>query len=418
MSEATVTAEDVSWREVRQVLDEEIARLPEELRSAIILCLFEGRTQEEAARFLEINPRTLKARVARGRELLRRRLTRRGVSLAVLGAVLSGGTAQGALSTTLQQVTLQGATALVNKTALTGLVSPSVLALTGSAPLLAGWGIVAAVVAAVALSATTAYIVWEHSRPSAAGQKVTRSFRGGQFDNDFFEWSGPTPEKYARLEEQGLRITLPPENGPAQPVGVKVHPIVHGDFELEVTFELLHVSLPEAISGAGVTLYFFMDDDEWHGLWFGKMKEQKRGPVFVTGHRIGKREERITKFADAVATGADMGIVRLRVVRQGATFRLFGAEGETGEFQHIHTLEISSEDLRIVRFATDWGLSETGATGPTGNRYGDAAGHSCMAVAGPAHAVFTLETGSADRQANMVRFAATALDLLLQNLGK
>src|SRR6476646_2242118 len=70
------------------------------------------------------------------------------------------------------------------------------------------------------------------------------------------------------------------------------------------------------------------------------------------------------------------------------------------------------------RFSTDWGLSETGATGPTGNRYGDAAGHSCMAVAGPAHAVLTLETGSADRQANMQRFAATALDLLLQNLGR
>ena len=68
------------------------------------------------------------------------------------------------------------------------------------------------------------------------------------------------------------------------------------------------------------------------------------------------------------------------------------------------------------RFATDWGLSETGATGPTGNRYGDAAGHSCMAVAGPAQAVFTLETGSADRQANMMKFAGTALNLLLQNL--
>ena len=70
------------------------------------------------------------------------------------------------------------------------------------------------------------------------------------------------------------------------------------------------------------------------------------------------------------------------------------------------------------RFSTDCGLSETGATGPTGNRYGDAAGHSCMAVAGPAHAVLTLETESADRQANMKRFAATALDLLLQNLGR
>ena len=71
-----------------------------------------------------------------------------------------------------------------------------------------------------------------------------------------------------------------------------------------------------------------------------------------------------------------------------------------------------------ARFATDWGLSETGATGPTGNRYGDAAGHSCMAVAGPQAAVFTLETGAADRQANMQKFAATALGLLLENLSK
>jgi len=70
------------------------------------------------------------------------------------------------------------------------------------------------------------------------------------------------------------------------------------------------------------------------------------------------------------------------------------------------------------RFATDWGLSETGAAGPTGNRYGDAAGHSCMAVAGPQAAVFTLETASADRQANMQKFAATALGLLLENLSK
>jgi PncC family amidohydrolase len=68
------------------------------------------------------------------------------------------------------------------------------------------------------------------------------------------------------------------------------------------------------------------------------------------------------------------------------------------------------------RFSTDWGLSETGATGPTGNRYGDAAGHSCMAVAGPQAAVTTLETGSIDRLANMHAFASTALNLLLRNL--
>jgi nicotinamide-nucleotide amidase len=69
-----------------------------------------------------------------------------------------------------------------------------------------------------------------------------------------------------------------------------------------------------------------------------------------------------------------------------------------------------------ARFSTDWGLSETGATGPTGNRYGDAAGHSCIGVAGVEQAAMTLETGSADRVANMHVFAATALNFLLQNL--
>src|SRR5947207_4653778 len=68
------------------------------------------------------------------------------------------------------------------------------------------------------------------------------------------------------------------------------------------------------------------------------------------------------------------------------------------------------------RFATSWGLSETGATGPTGNRYGDAAGHCCMAIAGPVQKVITLETASSDRQANMQVFAKAALNLLLQNL--
>src|SRR6478752_1420408 len=64
------------------------------------------------------------------------------------------------------------------------------------------------------------------------------------------------------------------------------------------------------------------------------------------------------------------------------------------------------------RFSSHWGLSETGATGPTGNRYGDAAGHSCMAIAGPSQRVITLETGSADRAANMRAFAKRALEEL------
>jgi len=64
----------------------------------------------------------------------------------------------------------------------------------------------------------------------------------------------------------------------------------------------------------------------------------------------------------------------------------------------------------------DWGLAETGATGPTGNRYGDAAGHCCLAVDGAITSERVLETGSADRMDNMIAFANAALALLAQTL--
>jgi nicotinamide-nucleotide amidase len=70
------------------------------------------------------------------------------------------------------------------------------------------------------------------------------------------------------------------------------------------------------------------------------------------------------------------------------------------------------------RYAASWGLSETGATGPTGNRYGDAAGHSCLAIAGAGEHVVTLETGQAERTANMRLFSAEALRILVEQLSR
>lgn len=68
------------------------------------------------------------------------------------------------------------------------------------------------------------------------------------------------------------------------------------------------------------------------------------------------------------------------------------------------------------RVQTDWGLAETGAAGPTGNRYGDAAGHTCVAVSGALSAARTLETASDDREANMFAFAIEAMTLLNEAL--
>lgn len=61
------------------------------------------------------------------------------------------------------------------------------------------------------------------------------------------------------------------------------------------------------------------------------------------------------------------------------------------------------------RYGATWGLAETGAAGPTGNRYGDAAGHTCYACAGPVDRAGTLETGKAVRIDNMYAFADATL---------
>ena len=76
---------------------------------------------------------------------------------------------------------------------------------------------------------------------------------------------------------------------------------------------------------------------------------------------------------------------------------------------------LKARTIRELLGAT-WGLAETGASGPTGNRYGDAAGHACLAVAGPVERAITLETGHGDREQNMWAFAKAALELLEASL--
>ena len=71
-----------------------------------------------------------------------------------------------------------------------------------------------------------------------------------------------------------------------------------------------------------------------------------------------------------------------------------------------------------AKLGATWGLAETGASGPTGNSYGDAAGHACIAVSGPVDAVITVETGSTDRAANMREFTRRALALLEECLSQ
>src|SRR3989442_1379173 len=138
----------------------------------------------------------------------------------------------------------------------------------------------------------------------------------------------------------------------------------------------------------------------------------------------------------AVAESSAGGLINatLVAVPGASAYYLGGCIVYTGA-SRAALLGITAEQMAGMRWASEpyaklvawrvreklgatWGLCETGAAGPSGNRYGDAAGHACFAVSGPIEAVITVETRSADREANMWTFARRALELLESYLQK
>ena len=94
-----------------------------------------------------------------------------------------------------------------------------------------------------------------------------------------------------------------------------------------------------------------------------------------------------------------------------------------GLTEDVVTMRAATEEYAAIvaqaireRLGTTWGLCETGASGPTGNSYGDPAGHMAMAVEGPVSISTTLETRTDNREANMWGFAEAALQLLRSSL--
>ena len=103
-------------------------------------------------------------------------------------------------------------------------------------------------------------------------------------------------------------------------------------------------------------------------------------------------------------------IIYTRVAQAG----LLCVPDEAMEGRRASTEYYAALNARTLReiLGTTWALSETGASGPSGNRYGDDAGHACIAVSGPVERAITIETADSDREGNMWAFAHAAFALL------
>lgn len=133
----------------------------------------------------------------------------------------------------------------------------------------------------------------------------------------------------------------------------------------------------------------------------------------------------------AIAESSTGGLVAAALLAvPGASGYFLGGAVVYTKSSRVALLGIGDAEMRGLRPATEnyslllarlvrerhgatWGFGETGAAGPTGNRYGDPAGHTCMAVVGPVERAMTLRTGSADRVSNMEVFAKRSLELLV-----
>src|SRR5262249_43381462 len=129
--EARELPDEIELRELRPLLHEEVQRLPAKYRTPIVLCYLEGLTHEETARQLGWPKGTVAGRLARAREMLRKRLTRRGIALstALAALALAPTPAAAVVPAALVQVTLKNCLLVASGGATAGLVSAHVLAL-------------------------------------------------------------------------------------------------------------------------------------------------------------------------------------------------------------------------------------------------------------------------------------------------
>jgi RNA polymerase sigma factor (sigma-70 family) len=332
------------------VLDEELNRLPDKYREAIVLCDLEGKTREQAGRQLGLPAGTLSGRLTTARRLLAKRLTRRGVTLSAgaLATALAPSVASATVQSALVANTVKAAAVLAAGQVATGVISAQVVALTEGvlkAMLMTKLKVTAAFLVAIGLFAvgggtlvqsltagdrTQTEIAAENPIPSEDQQFVAQRPKRPETDEG--------PKVSGKLDtvdadKRSVTITTPPPKRGEAPTA-KTFPLGK---DAKIQRDGKDVKLADLKKGTQATLTLSKDQATVVSLSVtspgvsGPVKSldvEKYTITITVGNRAGKEDKtyQVAKDAKIVIDGKDGRLADLKV---GATVSLIMSEANT-----------------------------------------------------------------------------------------
>ena len=193
--------------------------------------------------------------------------------------------------------------------------------------------------------------ILESSRLTA---EYHQDFRGGKFDSKTWRLVGGNAEERIKVEQGGLRITIPAGlNNPAA-VGIVPRFRIRGDFEITATIEIIKAYNPVRGYGVAATLYAETDTPTDEAVTVERGIIPREGDRFTSTRISGPQEKR--KY-DVRRAPAESRYGKIRMERVGSTVTTSYADGNQ-PFRTLRTVELGREDLTLLRAAAETGVSD------------------------------------------------------------
>lgn len=309
------------WAELWPVMEEELARLAEHYRAAVILCDLEGKTRKEVAQQLGWAEGTVASRLARGRHMLAQRLARRGFAGALASITAAGGTASAGVSVGLLSKTVAACLSVASGEASSGVLSPTVIALTqGVLKSMSATKIKCAIAAMLMLvfGALGAGVMISNSEATEPGRAAPDAQEKGKATPD--DLHAQVVEMKQQLQQMKKKLDrLEQETQPAQKETLGGDVTLASLFKYKVPFEL---GFSEFKEGGSL---------EIREVWGTRAKIEVGGQYLVRGkYKLPKGE--LGKLYFFATAGGDWGNASLATL----DLQMADANKQEGEFTMVH----------------------------------------------------------------------------------